>query len=346
MEQSFTKLFSSITESSLWVQQPSHVRVVWVTMLAMADRHGRINASIPGLAARAVVSIQETEHALEVFRSPDPYSRTREHEGRRIVDIDGGWMLLNYEKHRGIQSIEAERESKRRWAREHRAKAANVDCVDESRVSPSLSTSASLSDLDPEGDPGEVAELDPHECPTEPPPCDPVSDAVVQANAGANASPEVLAETRRRIDEGNRTEATRARARGGHFPPSDLEMTNAQEARCAERAINPDDVLRSYKVTEFQREYDWGRRLSKFIEDYWPRPSSARGAAGAGALKITSKHRAYAKRYALDVDKRAAEFVERRLHEGRTEHEAGERFGQYLSQCKREQRAEQAGASA
>lgn len=117
---SFTKLFSSITESTIWAE-PDHVRIVWITMLAMCDRQGRVYATIPGLAGRARVSVEQCEEALHKFLSPDKYSRSKEFDGRRIEDIDGGWLLLNYERYRELRDSEADRERKRKWAAKHRA---------------------------------------------------------------------------------------------------------------------------------------------------------------------------------------------------------------------------------
>lgn len=117
---SFTKLFSSITESTVWAE-PDHVRIMWITMLAMADRQGRIFSSIPGLAGRARVTVEQAEEALDKFLSPDKYSRTKKYEGRRITLIDGGWALLNYEKYRELRDNESDKERKREWARKHRA---------------------------------------------------------------------------------------------------------------------------------------------------------------------------------------------------------------------------------
>jgi hypothetical protein len=115
----YTKLFSSITESTI-VSEPVATRWLWVTMLAMADAGGCVYAAVPGLARRANISLAETEAALATFYAPDPYSRTKEHEGRRIEDIDGGWRLLNHAKYAAIRS-EAERtEYKREWDRRNR----------------------------------------------------------------------------------------------------------------------------------------------------------------------------------------------------------------------------------
>jgi len=108
----FTKLFSSITESSVWVQD-DHTRLIWITMLAMADKRGRVWGSIPGLANRARVPIESVKKALTSFLGPDEYSRTKDHDGRRIAEIDGGWVLLNYQKYRDLRDEEHRREQNR-----------------------------------------------------------------------------------------------------------------------------------------------------------------------------------------------------------------------------------------
>jgi hypothetical protein len=121
MSITFTKLFTSITESTIW-REDDHTRIVWITMLAMADRNGRVFASIPGLADRARVPVESAEKALQRFQSPDRYSRTPDHEGRRIEVIDGGWRLLNHAKYRELRDEEAIKESKRKYINAKRAK--------------------------------------------------------------------------------------------------------------------------------------------------------------------------------------------------------------------------------
>ena len=153
MSLTFTKLFSSITESTVWCE-PSSTRIVWITMLAMADSHGRVWASIPGLANRARVSIDECEAALQTFFAPDPYSRTPDNEGRRIEAIDGGWRLLNHGKYRAIRDEESAKESKRRYInarREEERKAA--EGVEQSRTqSNSVDRSIDNAEADAEAD--------------------------------------------------------------------------------------------------------------------------------------------------------------------------------------------------
>jgi hypothetical protein len=104
----FTKLFSDILHSTVW-RTDMHVKVVWITMLAMSDRHGQVLSSIPGLADMAKVSLDQCLDALKTLSSPDEYSRTKDFEGRRVAEIDGGWLLLNYEKYRAKKDEEEQR---------------------------------------------------------------------------------------------------------------------------------------------------------------------------------------------------------------------------------------------
>ena len=115
----YTKLFSSIVDSSVW-QESKETKVVWVTMLALKNRYQVVEASLPGLAARAGVTIEECAAALEVLKRPDPYSRSKEYEGRRIEEVEGGWRLLNGEKYRNLLSAEQRLVYKANWQKGYR----------------------------------------------------------------------------------------------------------------------------------------------------------------------------------------------------------------------------------
>jgi hypothetical protein len=117
----YTKLFSSIVTSTIWVES-DRTRIVWITMLAMADRNGEIQASIPGLARLAGVPIPDCEEALAKFIAPDRYSRTPDDEGRRIEKIEGGWALLNHAKYREMASRDDSKAANTERQRRHREK--------------------------------------------------------------------------------------------------------------------------------------------------------------------------------------------------------------------------------
>ncbi len=117
----YTKLFSSILASTIW-RAPDKTRIVWITLLAMADQHGIAEGSVPGLADFARVSVDECRGALAELMAPDPDSRTPDWDGRRIEPVDGGWLLLNHGKYRAKMNADERREYNRKKQAERRAK--------------------------------------------------------------------------------------------------------------------------------------------------------------------------------------------------------------------------------
>ena len=137
----YAKLFGSIVHSTVW-GEPLATRVVWVTMLALSDRDGVVEAAVPGLARAANVSVPEVEAALASFLSPDPHSRTPDNEGRRIAKCEGGWKLLNYEKYLFLKSKEEVREKDaQRQARKRRLDKESRTVTDRHAKSPRVTKS-------------------------------------------------------------------------------------------------------------------------------------------------------------------------------------------------------------
>ena len=110
-------MWAKMLDSSVW-QTTKEVRLLWVTMLLMKDREGIVRAAIPGLAHRAVLTLEECEGALKILSDPDPYSTTATGEGRRIIKIAGGWQIVNHELYRC--SDEARKEHARLRQIKHR----------------------------------------------------------------------------------------------------------------------------------------------------------------------------------------------------------------------------------
>lgn len=115
----YTKLFSSILVSSIWTES-NETRLLWITMLAMADKEGLVSASVPGLAKMAGIPLEATRTGLETLLSADPDSRTKDHDGRRIQAVEGGWVLLNHGKYRRLLSAEERKEYNRKKQAEYR----------------------------------------------------------------------------------------------------------------------------------------------------------------------------------------------------------------------------------
>lgn len=114
---SFTKLDSSLTASSIW-NEPDPVRIVWVTMMSMADRDGNVKASVVGLAHLARKGLTETQNALAVLEAPDIHSGRKDLEGRRIIRIEGGWHLVTHAYYREIGMSEQQKDRTREKTRE------------------------------------------------------------------------------------------------------------------------------------------------------------------------------------------------------------------------------------
>lgn len=116
----FALLWGKILDSSLWVKESKETRLVWITMLAMKDANGIVQASVVGLADRAKVTTEECRAALGVFLSPDPDDTSKVEGGRRIREVPGGWQIINHDHYRF--STEARREFWRVQKAEQRAK--------------------------------------------------------------------------------------------------------------------------------------------------------------------------------------------------------------------------------
>lgn len=104
----YTKLFGSIVASTIW-REDDKTRIVWITMLAMSNKQGEVEGSIPGLADLSRVTVDECRAAIAKLESPDPDSRSKDEEGRRILPIDGGWKLVNHAKYRAKLNAEDRR---------------------------------------------------------------------------------------------------------------------------------------------------------------------------------------------------------------------------------------------
>lgn len=115
----YVKLFSSILTSSVWAEDVP-TRIVWITLLALADKEGDVRSSPSGLARVANVTPEDCQRALAKFLAPDPESGTKTDDGRRIEERDGGWFIINYAKYRAIQDAEARKASWRESSRKHR----------------------------------------------------------------------------------------------------------------------------------------------------------------------------------------------------------------------------------
>ncbi len=120
----FVKLDSAMLNSSIWHQRDD--RSVFVTALLMAEPfelrepaaqmevrsleetgwlvppgwYGMVRAAASGIILKDGIERAAGLVVLEALGSPDPESRSPEYEGRRLVRISGGYLVLNYFQYR------------------------------------------------------------------------------------------------------------------------------------------------------------------------------------------------------------------------------------------------------
>jgi hypothetical protein len=95
----YSKLDCGIVRSSIW-SAPLHIRVLWITILALKDEFGFVATSRPGLIREANITPEQFDDAIKILESPDDDSRSNNFEGRRVDRVEGGWIVLNHDKYR------------------------------------------------------------------------------------------------------------------------------------------------------------------------------------------------------------------------------------------------------
>ncbi len=107
-------LWSGIVESSIW-DEPDSVVKVFLTMLAIKDADHVVRKSAYQISKLSRKSEVEVLDALKVLCHPDSIRKEKQpFDGRRIKAVEGGWLVLNGEKYRGMISLEMKRARNRR----------------------------------------------------------------------------------------------------------------------------------------------------------------------------------------------------------------------------------------
>ncbi len=139
----FVKLDCGMLDSTIWFDRES--REVFITALLMAEPRefsrqqpqfevtstdptgwvvptgwfGYVPASSEGIIRRCGIDKDIGMIALTKLGAPDPYSRTPDYEGRRLVRVAGGFIVLNFMRYRDRDYTGAERQ--KRWRDRKRA---------------------------------------------------------------------------------------------------------------------------------------------------------------------------------------------------------------------------------
>ncbi len=97
---------------------------VWTAILAAKDQDGFVSISPDALAALWTCDVGPIQKAWDVHASPDPKSKNKEYEGRRIIPMDDGrWLVVSHEYYRDKHREAARKEASRVAKARQRAKA-------------------------------------------------------------------------------------------------------------------------------------------------------------------------------------------------------------------------------
>lgn len=95
----FVKLDCGILRSTIWDLDAETCKV-WITLLAMAGPSGLVECNSPGVAHESRLPVDRVEASLAILAAPDPRSRTKDSDGRRVEWTEDGYLILNYSKYR------------------------------------------------------------------------------------------------------------------------------------------------------------------------------------------------------------------------------------------------------
>jgi hypothetical protein len=102
MSDGYTPVFGSVFTGTLHGRWPD--TGLWLCLLAMSNKHGEVDCTPQYIASATGLEVSEVTACIERFMQPDPYSRSRGEEGRRLIPLDPnrpwGWKIVNHSLYR------------------------------------------------------------------------------------------------------------------------------------------------------------------------------------------------------------------------------------------------------
>lgn len=127
----YGKIFAQIFDSS--IADNYQARHLFMDLIVLAEIDGVVDMTLEAIAARTRIPLSTVRDGMSILSRPDPKSRTKEEDGRRIVRIDPnrdwGWKIVNYEAYRFMRDGDERRAYMRNYMRERRAPVNSVNSV-------------------------------------------------------------------------------------------------------------------------------------------------------------------------------------------------------------------------
>lgn len=136
----YTPLYDHMLSGTLYGRWP-HTGI-WACLLSRASREGVIDEVPASLAAAIGIDAETLLRCIHDFMQPDPGSRTKDHDGRRLELLDPkrdwGWRVLNHGKYR-------EKARKQNYDRQRTETGADAERKQQARESREVPTSPAKS---------------------------------------------------------------------------------------------------------------------------------------------------------------------------------------------------------
>lgn len=124
---SFTPLDSNFIFSTLVSQGPDVV-CAWVLLLASKDKYHESELQPSAVANLLGIPLERADAAFARLAAPDPRSRNREYEGRRILkQPNGSWLIVTGEKYQERASRAAAEARKTKYEKNKAARRAGAE---------------------------------------------------------------------------------------------------------------------------------------------------------------------------------------------------------------------------
>ena len=133
----YGKIFDSMYDGTLYGHWEAIVTLQ--QMLVLCNQDGVLDITPQAIAARTSIPLDIITKGIGILAEVDPYSRTPDEDGRRIVLLDEhrpwGWRLVNYAKYQQIKNRKEKLEADRIRIAERRKANKSADVAESRKVS-------------------------------------------------------------------------------------------------------------------------------------------------------------------------------------------------------------------
>lgn len=124
---SYTPLDSALLTSTLLRNGPDVV-ACWVLLLAGCDKLGETDMQPSTAAGLLRISDERADKAFEILSAPDPKSRNKAHDGRRIIPLgEGRWRVVSHQKYQWLASRARASQRQRKYEANKKAREAQAE---------------------------------------------------------------------------------------------------------------------------------------------------------------------------------------------------------------------------